>query len=274
MSEHIRAEERRYPPGIYEVPQVEPVPVVLEEFGQQVSQRLHDVAQRTGTMPTIIAPLNGSVMPLYAVCREWQRAGGCVEDIAHQVHLVNTRKVGEAAECVILTEEDPGELAFVIEDIIDDGGTGEIIEKAYPETHFELHAPLSKVGKIETARAKLPRTKVTTTRTVDNVWIVGGGGLDGGSMKLNGVHDYQNVELAVAARLMDRYVYHNNDEVLPPYEEQLRAFTAARLPWITPGSTIHMWMLRAEWAKMKGKVDVLQDLASIFPYILQNEIGS
>ncbi len=274
MSEQLNATERPYPQGIYEVAGVEPVPVVLREFGQQVSQRLQDFSQRTGNLPAIIAPLNGSVLPLYAVCHEWQQAGGCVADIAHQVQLISTRKVGEVAECIQLTEGDPGASAFIIEDIIDDGGTGEIIEQIYPCTSFELHAPLSKVGKLEAAQNRLPRTKVTTTRTVDNVWIVGGGGLDGGPLKLNGVHDYQNVELAVAARLMDRYVYHNNDELLPSYEEQLQAFMAAKVPWITPGSTIHMWMLRAEWAKMKGKIDVLQDLAATFPYILETTFES
>lgn len=274
MTEALQNGERQYPKGIYELPGVEPVPVVLDLFGNQVASRIQEIAQETGCFPTIIAPLNGSVLPLHSVCQAWQKAGGNVEDLAHQIQLVNTRKIGEEATCMRLSDGDPGPFALVVEDIIDDGGTGLTIEREFPDTSFELFAPLSKIGKLEAAQSRLQRTRVQTTRTVSNLWIVGGGGLDGGSLKLNGRHDYENVELAVAARLMDRYVYHDDADPLPPYEDQLRAFMAAQVPWIKPSSSIHMWMLRAEWAKMKGKFDVLRDLSSIFPYVLQGAVES
>jgi len=274
MTEAVKNDERLYPKGIYEVPGVEPVPVVLKEYGQQVAQRIQDIAQTTGGIPPIIAPLNGSVMPLYSVCREWQESGGCVQDLTHQIHLVSTRKIGDVAECLRLTNGDPGAFAFIVEDIIDDGGTGEIIEQTFSETTFELYAPLSKVGKLDGAQARLHRTKVSTTRTVQDLWIIGGGGLDGGSDKFNGSHPYQNVELAVAARLMDRYVYHNTEEPLPSYGQQLKTFMDAKIPDIELTSTLHTWMLRAEWAKMSGKFSVLHDLALLFPYVLESAVKS
>ena len=70
MTEAVQNGERLYPKGIYEVPSVEPAPVVLKEYGQQVAQRILDIREQTGAIPPIIAPLNGSVIPLCSVCRE------------------------------------------------------------------------------------------------------------------------------------------------------------------------------------------------------------
>lgn len=273
MHEVTHNGESEYPPGIYEVPSIEPVPIVFEEYGQQVVQRIRDISQETGSIPSVIGALNGSVLPLYAVFQEWHKAGFDIEALADKLELVSTRKIGSAAECISLSESDLSSDAYavVIEDIVDDGGTGAVIEHAFPHTRFELFAPLSKVGKLDKAKKRLFRTDVTTSRTVDDVWIIGGGGLDGGSLKLNGSSDFQNAELAVAARLMERYVYHNAHKPLPDYDTQLKTFSERRGPWVDPESTLHIWMLQAEWAKIKNRMPLMKDLAATFPYVLMRE---
>lgn len=277
QNEVLKTLERTYPNGFMGIEGMPQAQDLLSRYAHDTVTSLRIFQDNARQLPLILGSFCGSVIPTFHVLSQWIMVLEDPELFVSHMAWVSTQKNGANAHLTRLTEpRATGSCnVYVLEDIVDEVGTLQAIEEAYPDRDITAWAPLQKAHTANALDVLLPSTSVYTLHTSPNAWIASGGGLDVGSAKLKGETVEDRATLALAQRLTTEFVgvdLNIEDDHMPPYEEQLEFFQSLRDPRIPVESDLYGHMLQLEIAKMSGDFSLLAKIAQTLPTVMIRHI--